>query len=303
MENVRSRFDKAISEEYYRHRSPPADRMAKDLELFRERMDKFNKILDADPEFYVLSRCANMTATWFSMLSAVIIEELKDADENSETLDEQVAGLSFFSRLASDLWAIIELVELGFDLQARALTRSYLEHIDVLICCINDRALTKEFIESVEPQQSNAFWHRYVSKNRAKEKVSRIIGSMLGEPNYRIVDLLREDAELAGSTLLHPTMAAGLAAAFGHEDGDYDSYPIFPTPLPASIGIFRTILIHHLWLSLVMEALPTASGGDWRALLHSKQMLENKELSRFGGLYSKMFKFLLDNELLMKSDN
>lgn len=301
---LRAHFDDIIVKEFYHGRyKNPGDRKEKEIEGMNARYRKFEKLLDSDADFYILHQSVNITAAWFSMLSAAIIEDLGDKDDGLETYDEQIVGLAFFSRLASDLWAIIELVEFGFDLQARALTRSYLEHIDVLICCIDDRSLTGEFIQAFEPEDANAFWHRHVSKNRAKAKVASIIGSKIGRSDYPIVDLLREDADLAGSILLHPTMMAGFMAAFGNEDGDYESYPIFPTPLPASVGVFRTILIHHLWLSFVMGPLPKVTSGDWRQLVRTERLLDNKELDKLARLHWRMLQFLLDNKLLMKPDD
>ena len=263
----------------------------------RERREKFESILEADDDFFVVYRSANIAATWLSVLAAALLEEL--ADSKGESRDEQAVALAFFSRLANDLWAIIELVESGFDLQARALARSYLEHVDVLICCIHDKELTKEFFYAVEPEQANAFWHKYVSKNKAKERVSRFISTLIGSKESRIVDLLREDAEFTGASLHHPTMLARLATALGHPGFEYDSYPLFPTPLAASAGIFRTVLIHLFWLWFAMGTLPKSDHGEWKALFDSARIARNKEFDRLENLYSQMFGFLLDYRILM----
>lgn len=298
---IREQFDSTILKEYYHDRHSSTDPETMEIGGLRKRKEKFAKILDSDPEFYVLHKCANIAATWLTVLATMLVDEISESDNRDELLDEQVAGLAFFSRLSNDLWAIIELIEIGFDLQARALTRSYLEHVDVLICCVQDRTLTSEFVKAVEPEESNGFWHKYVSKNKAKARVSDFISSKLGREKSRIVDLLREDAEFAGSILLHPSVAAGLSTAFGHQDGDYDFYPIFPTPLAASVGIFRTILIHLLWLWFSMGSLPKYSGGEWSPLLRSPRLLDNKTITRLEGIYSQMFKFLIEHQLLMRS--
>ncbi|RYF40718.1 MAG: hypothetical protein EOO38_21545 [Cytophagaceae bacterium] len=240
-----------------------------------------------------------MAATWLSFLAGSLVAEFAENDVN-EVRDEQVAALAFFSRLASDLWAILEIVEAGFDLQARMLARGFLEHVDVLICCIDSCTLTKEFVDAVEPEQSNAFWHRYVSKNKAKSQVSRIIAGKMGREDTDVVDRLRENIEFAGSTLIHPTVAAGLSTAFGNDDVEYDSLPIFPVPMGASAGVFRPILIHLFWLMLVMGTLPKESDGDWLRLLRTPRLRSNKEIDRFGRLYSRMFGFLLEHNLMMR---
>ncbi|RUX27004.1 hypothetical protein EOA13_22010 [Mesorhizobium sp. M7A.F.Ca.US.011.01.1.1] len=293
---VRETFDSTILRDFYQGRETPIDREQDEL---NSRRRKFKNILENDTDFYLLHRCTNISAGWLSMLAASVVEDFANAPKTSEPLDEQVAALAFFSRLANDLWAIIELIETGFDLQARALTRSYLEHVDALICCIQDKELTKEFVRAVEPEDSNAFWHKYISKNKLKVRVSIFISEKIGVQNSKLVDILREDAELSGSMLLHPTVTAGLSTAFGNEDGDYESYPIFPTPLAASVGILRTILIHLFWLWFAMESLPKIAAGQWRSLFLTDALQNNRELDRFANIYSKMFGFLLDNQLLM----
>jgi hypothetical protein len=299
-DTVRQTFRSTILDDHYERRTD-ADLKSLERQGFESRLEQFQRILDTDDEFFVLYHCTNIVACWLSMLSGGLVAEFAGKDDSEAARLDQVAALAFFSRLANDLWAIIELVERGFDLQARALTRSYLEHVDVLICCIRDERLTKEFVEAVEPEQANAFWHRYVSKNKAKKLVSSFISETLGKDDGDLVDTLREDADLFGSTLVHPTMAAGLAAAFGDGDTDYgDSYPIFPLPIAASVGIFRTILTHHLWLSFAMGAQPIVGDGAWRALFASDYLVHNQKLEKLWRAYRRMFTFLLDQQLLMR---
>lgn len=299
--SVRKAFDADILKDYHGGRNEAELEEMGEVGL-RARKAKFKKILDANPQFYLLYRCINISASWLSLLAGSLVEDFSDAPINRQPRDEQVAALAFFSRLANDLWAIIELTEIGFDLQARALTRGYLEHVDVLICCIHDRKLTKQFVDAIEPEAANVFWHEHISKNKAKIKVTNLIGATLGIGKTDLVDRLREEAELAGSSLIHPTMLAGLSTAFGTEDGDYDSYPIFPTPVAASVGIFRSILIHLMWLWFAMGTLPKIEYGEWDAIFQSDHMIDNEAIDEFSKLYSRMIGFLLNHQLLMSVD-
>jgi hypothetical protein len=298
-ETLRWEFDATLLKTFRRNRDRVTVEKA-EQDGFQKRRSKFRSILERDTDFYILFHCSNIAATWLSFLSVSLLCEMSDGEERTP-LDEQTAALAFFSRLANDLWAIIELVEYGFDLQARALTRSYLEHVDVLICCIQDRELTREFVEAGEPAQANAFWHKHVSKNRAKAKVTKFVAGVLGLDTVTMVDELREDAEFAGSSLIHPTVTAGLATAFGAPDGDYeDSYPIFPNPVPASAGVLRTILIHLFWLKFATGGQPDTWSGQWRPILSAQTLRGNEEFRRISLLYTRMFQFLLDNQILMK---
>lgn len=296
---IRQDFDAGIRRDYYRGKT---DAALEELEAngLRLRRAEFTRLLEADAEFYVLHGSVNIAASWMSLLAVTVVEDFAGASDGGDPLDEQIAALAFFSRLSNELWAIIELVEIGFDLQARALTRGFLEHVDVLICCINNRQITNEFVNALEPQDANAFWHRNVSKNKAKKLVSKFLSDKIGIDGSKLVDLLREDADLSGSMLLHPTATAGISTAFGHEDGGYSSYPIFPLPIAASAGVFRSILNHLLWLQFAMGPLPKVGHGTWSSLLQTEDMQDNLEIDRMSLIYSRMLDFVLNNHLLMR---
>jgi len=292
---IRESFQAAIERPYKSIWSKRYGHSSDENEPNDDRAAKFQAILESDDEFYVLYRCSNLAATWLSTLAASLVEEISALTDEQEPLDEQAVALAFFSRLANDLWAIIELCELGFDLQARALAKSYLEHVDVLICCIHDVDFTRDFTRSADPDLANQFWHKKVSKNKAKKRVSQFIASHLGYPDRDLVELLREDADTLGSLLVHPTMFGGLSTAFGHPDGDYESYPIFPTPLPVSSGTFRTVLIHLFWLKIAMGPLPRQRFGAWRALTRFETSQGRSSIVALELVYLRMFDFLLDH--------
>lgn len=298
MGRLRSDFDGEVGKRFRKLLNPhwrvrfkvqyPADK--------RERA--FKKIIRSDDEFYVLHRSSAMLATWLSALSVSLLYELLEDDSDMPGRVDKAAALSFFSRLSSDLWAILELIERGFDLQARALTRSYLEHVDVLICCIDNFQFTESFVDTGDTKEANEFWHMHVSKNRSKKMVSAIVSDLIGVERATIVDILREDADQAGSWALHPTIIAGFAAALGDAETDYDSYPVFPTPMRASQGILRSILCHLLWLRMVMGPLPFEEHRAWGALLR-KRSQGDFAIDRLSLLCGNALGFLIDRQILM----
>lgn len=294
---LREEFDRTITKQLRRLGRPSKRKIASAEKKGRK---TFERILDSDPEFYILYRSATISATWLSAVAVATVHDLGHSENSGEPPPEQVAALAFFSRLANDLWAIIELVERGYDIQARALTRSYLEHVDVLICCIHDKQLTEEFVNAIEPEQANHFWHKYVSKNKIKKKVSELIATRIGLPESDVVDVLRESAELAGSTILHPSMMAGLITALGDANVDYeDTYPIFPRPTEASAGIFRVILTHLFWLFLAMGPLPKFPSGEWGALFRHDDLMGSEMLDKLKQVNTEMLGFLLNKQIMI----
>ena len=277
------------------------------LARWKRRRD-FKKLTKRDAEFHVLHRGVAISATWLSAVSVAILEDLASHGDEPEEKDEteeraapeKAVALAFFSRLASDLWAIIDLVERGFDIQARGMARTFLEHVDVLICCIHDRELTERFANAIEPDEANHFWHQHISKNKMKRRVAELVHSQIGLEGSDLVDSQRAPAELAGSSILHPTMIAGMAAALGSEDVDYESYPIFPHPNIASGGIFRVILVHLFWLYLMMGPLPRSPHGAWDRLIENQTIRQNKMLRRLQSINNDMHSFMLDWHVTMK---
>lgn len=263
------------------------------------RKKQFAQLLAKDPQFFVLHRAVNLSATWLSAIAVAMLHELARPEGAGQPQDEQLAALAFYSRLANDLWAIIELVEKGYDIQARALTRSYLEHVDVLICCIHDKKLTSEFVSAVEPEEANRFWHKYVSKNKMKRRVADLVTHLARLPRSELIDELRSGAEIAGSTILHPSMMAGIIAALGDEGVDYDNgYPLFPRPVAASVGIFRTLSIHHFWLFLAMGGLPRQGFAEWGSLIKKTDISENSTLKAIIDANAQVLGFLVDKHIL-----
>jgi hypothetical protein len=264
----------------------------------------FKKLLERDPEFYVLYRGAAISATWLSAIAVAILNDLGQEKESPDeaVAPEQAAALAFFSRLANDLFAIIELVERGFDLQARGLARSFLEHVDVLICCIHDRELTEKFVNAREPNETNQFWHQHISKNKIKRRVSELIAAKIGLRHSTIVDDQRAGADEASSAILHPTIISGFIVAFGDEDVDYDNnYPVFPQPISASGTIFRTILVHLFWLFLMMGPLPRDPHGAWGVLIREGALRRNAVLGALIQVNQDMHGFMLDWQVTMRA--
>ncbi len=296
---IRKEFDQRVQKQLHALGKLSAFRIALERRKGRK---AYEELLAQDDEFYVLHRGIAIAATWLSAISVSILNDIavseNDADEEAPT--EQAVALAFFSRLANDLWAIIELVERGFDIQARGLSRSFLEHIDVLICCIHDTELTEKFATAMDPEDANQFWHKHVSKNKMKRRVAELVNNRTGLIGSDIVESLRSPAEVAGSTILHPTMLAGLAAALGEEDVEYETYPIFPRPMVSSGGIYRTILVHLFWLLLLMGPLPKEPHGAWSSLIKNADIKRNRMLSALLRINQDMHGFMLEWHVTMK---
>jgi len=84
---------------------------------------------------------------------------------------ENIVYTLLFSALTSHLFAIRQLVLLGFDIDAKAITRLLLEYVDLFHLLFEKPELCVEFHQAQSLTEANKFWHKYVSKGKLRSHV------------------------------------------------------------------------------------------------------------------------------------
>ncbi|WP_257194201.1 MULTISPECIES: hypothetical protein [unclassified Bradyrhizobium] len=81
-------------------------------------------------------------------------------------------------RIASDLYAVRNLVCCGLEPAARVVLRSAMEHVDTasLLLLTPDRA--SDFMSTNDPLAGNAFWHRHLSKEKLRNTIRHYFNSL-----------------------------------------------------------------------------------------------------------------------------
>lgn len=89
------------------------------------------------------------------------------------------------ARVASDLFAVRNLVCFGLEPAARTVLRSAMEHLDTISLLLLEPLRAREFLATSEPEIGNTFWH----KNLSKDKLRKVIRAYFKEID---ADLARE---------------------------------------------------------------------------------------------------------------
>lgn len=85
--------------------------------------------------------------------------------------DREKVILPLIAYITSQMISIRNLIILGFDVQARQLSRVLIEQLDIALLVSNDEDLRSEFRETVDERSSNLFWHSHSSKGKLKQKI------------------------------------------------------------------------------------------------------------------------------------
>ena len=133
------------------------------------------------PYFDLWNELYDEYVSWILSLLTVQYAELKKRRLKSRPYQFHRATSVLLFRVFSDLVAIRILCRAGFDVAAKSLTRSTIEHIDALVLIIHSPSIAKEFNKSDSKERSNAFWHKHISRGKVRKLSLEIWKSRLGE--------------------------------------------------------------------------------------------------------------------------
>lgn len=155
---------------------------------------------------------------WISSISMAMDEGEPPADKRSLVCRFMLGGL------AAQINAVRMLVIGGFDIPAKMLVRQIEEQCALLIWIMDDEELCAEFHRDHDPENSNKFWHRHISKGKIDKKITE----KLTRENPKAAEAFSEIAEwfkterVVLSAASHPsflasamTVAAGVSSARG----------------------------------------------------------------------------------------
>jgi len=99
------------------------------------------------------------------------------------------------------------LVLSGFDVPAKQVLRSFVEHLDVLNLLVLRPELAEEFQRAETPEASNEFWNRYVRRGKVRKDLYGEIASALGDDQSAIEEWRswRREEDTILSMAAHPT--------------------------------------------------------------------------------------------------
>lgn len=149
------------------------------------------------------------------------------------------AQWSLVSRACQDCRAILKLIDDGFTLQADTLLASYLETLEFAAALFIDSELAGQFVSAETPEESNAFWFRYIAKSKARNKIDALMKEFFVAASH---DLDRDEYEqwrsehrrILGSSK-HPNYVSVFVPLF--ENFPEDSPPFLQMPARRSYSV------------------------------------------------------------------
>lgn len=197
----------------------------------------------------------------------------------------RIVYMMLTASIASNCFAIRQLVLSGYDVNAKTLARLLGEYIDTLILLLNRPELCPEFHRSQEPEDANKFWHKYLSKGKARREVRSIFKSItqLDEDQTSEIDDWRADEFTVLSAASHPSMiAAFFNVAHGGRYGKAGT-GIFGNVDTTSVRTLRFCVFELGFLILIGRKLGLFSALEGRIPSRAKPFA--KRLQRLQGRF------------------
>ncbi|RWX75155.1 hypothetical protein EPK99_22080 [Neorhizobium lilium] len=195
---------------------------------------------------------------WLASLSMALEDEHNSDNKRDLVCRFMIGGLS------AHMNAVRTLVIAGFDVPAKMLVRQIEEHCSLLILLMDDAELCSEFHHHHEPEASNKFWHKHISKGKLEKKINEKLKARNPELSDAVAELgdwLKEE-RLVLSAASHPSfLASAMTVAAGASSGRGGG-GVFGFADAASARTLR-VLFYHLFLLMWVQQ-------------HSFQYLVNK---------------------------
>jgi hypothetical protein len=144
--------------------------------------------------------------SWYVSLTWVLAKGRGHTDES--TVINTFLAIS--SYIATQHLAIRRLVLQGFDIQAKQLTRSLVEHFDLATLLALRTDLVEIFASSETAEASNHFWHSQLARSKARRYIDQEVYSSIGISSEAVEEIRRwrKEEESVLSMTIHPSILA-----------------------------------------------------------------------------------------------
>jgi hypothetical protein len=184
-------------------------------------------------------------------------------DFKDKTPDINKGCVLFLSKIISDCLSIRLLIQNGFELSAQQVLRSLSENVDALNYCLIVPAAMNKFLNAHLPNESNDFWHRHISKGKARKVVLSEYHRLGTDQGFAqaLIQFRNSQDELLAMTV-HPSSVSGFLAAYGTlSHDDIITYPSFlgrqSDLSPPIVKYCAGLLFEIMFWSIKLDALDT----------------------------------------------
>ena len=159
----------------------------------------------------------DLAQMWFSLMAeACFVAAVSQANPGNAPSALVLAASSICGKTGSDLLAIRMLVSESLCEQAKQITRSMSEGIDVLSRVTVDKAFCTAYLDCHDSDQQNRFWHKYVARGKTRDFVYSLVRSALGRELVNLEYRSAEEKILSAAS--HPSYYSGFSSLFPHHN-------------------------------------------------------------------------------------
>ena len=238
------------------------------------------------PYFDLWNEIYDEYLSWLFSLSIVLYAHLrKQRRGRSLSYEFYRAVTILLFRIIADLLAIRLLCRSGFDVAAKVVARSTIEHIDVLILVIREPEISKIFNRLDNNQASNAFWHKHVSRGKVWKILAPVWKEKFG-PDFNSIgwmDWLYRHHEVLGMSV-HPSFSGSVFSTLTLGSGTNDNWLGFlGDRAEISTDTFYSVALHVWKLTVVAESFPFSIAARKELAVHYIAKDEFHRHAKIGG--------------------
>jgi hypothetical protein len=181
--------------------------------------------------------------------------------------------------------AIRRLCRDGFDVAAKTLSRSTIEHIDTLALIILQPAIAREFNRLKHNKASNAFWHKYLSRGKGWKTLAPVWKDKFGQDFDADgwIEWLYGHHDVLGMSV-HPSFSGGMFSAVTLGSGTTDTWlGVFGDRADISADTFYDLIIHVWKLTLLASGFPFSNPRHANLAIKFDQKSEFHQHVQVGG--------------------
>lgn len=197
--------------------------------------------------------------SWMLSLTIVVYSRLKRHYRSKGPRYEFFRAQSvLLFRILADLLSIRILCRSGFDVAGKTLARSTIEYIDTLVFLNLHPGVAREFNRSTKNEISNAFWHKYIAREKIRRALLPVWNKTFGEgfDAEGWDEWLYQYHNVLGMSV-HPSFSGGLFSALALGSGSTDQWlGAFGDRADISKDTFYHLIIHIWKLTLIFPDFP-----------------------------------------------
>ncbi len=234
--------------------------------------------------------------SWFISLSATCLTEQKTT---SNPTPELKAFSVLFAAITSHLISIRHLVSTGHDLPAKQVLRSLGEYVDLILVLHFKPNLIAEFVKEKNYGKNNDFWHKNISKGKARAVIDQALKQLLFKEQDALDEWkkLRKEEDSILSESVHPSFIACFMSLIGPVNSQLHGNAFLGIKSETAIRTIRYTIFSLTEFMKIGVLLPFTGNKVHGALVkHDDKNPIHQHVKHGRDVLNNLFVFLLENQ-------